>query len=366
MARWDAPVSEEVVPYGGNIPTDNKKIQKHLQNVYYLHLDPDSPMIPQYPAINIEDAKYALINFGAISIGVYATYAMSYDQTSAESWSAENAAYYYQGSEISNHAVDIVGWEDNYPTSKFATQPPGNGAWIVRNSWGTDWGDDGYFYISYYSDGIDSGNAFTVQDSNNYDYIYQYDPLGLVDTVGYSSDTAWFANIFQAGRGKPATNGVSGQSLDEQVQAVSFYNNGGSASQPASYEISVYTGLPAQPKNPKNGNLREKTEGMLDHTGYVTVQMDNPVEVNASDSFSVVIKLTTPKYAYPIPIERPLEYYSTSASASTSQSYISPDGKIWKDITEVINNTNVCLKSFTTVQVTDLPGVKMLLLDDEE
>lgn len=42
------------------------------------------------------------------------------------------------------HAVDLVGWNDTMKTPKGAT-----GAFLVRNSWGTDWGQNGYFWMSY-------------------------------------------------------------------------------------------------------------------------------------------------------------------------------------------------------------------------
>lgn len=364
LSRWDSPVSEKAVPYGGDTPTGKEIIQKHLQNAYYLHLDPNEPM-PEYPSINIENAKYSLMNYGAISIGVYVTEAMAGDITSGDSWSSENSAYYYQGSDIANHAVVIVGWNDNYPAKNFATTPPDDGAWIVRNSWGTEWGDRGYFYISYYSDGIDSGIAYAVEDKNNYNYLYQYDPLGLVDTLGYETESARFANVFLAGSGKQV-EGLTDQSKYEQIKAVSFYNNGGSASNPASYEISVYTGLSSQPMDPTDGTIVEQTEGTLNHTGYVTVQLDNPVDIIAGEYFSVVVKLNTPGYNYPIPIEKPISAYSSSANASAYQSYIFHNGTTWEDLTEFVRNANVCLKVFTTrLEKTALPGVMMLLLEEE-
>jgi C1A family cysteine protease len=50
-----------------------------------------------------------------------------------------------------NHGVSIVGWDDSFSRENFpvSNQPDGDGAWIVRNSWGPGWGDGGYFYMSY-------------------------------------------------------------------------------------------------------------------------------------------------------------------------------------------------------------------------
>lgn len=57
---------------------------------------------------------------------------------------------YYDGDKYADHEITIVGWDDNYSKDNFSVTPPGNGAFLVKNSWDVDWGDSGYFYISYY------------------------------------------------------------------------------------------------------------------------------------------------------------------------------------------------------------------------
>ena len=133
-----------------------------------------------------------------------------------------NNAYYDNGSQpYGNHAVAIVGWDDSFDRNKFSPAAPGNGAFIIKNSWGTSWGEKGYFYISYYDTmvGYDELVAFTAPENpTEYTRIYSYDPLGVVGNMGYGSNTAWFANVFTA-------------QDNEQIEAVSFYN--------ASYEFSL-------------------------------------------------------------------------------------------------------------------------------
>ena len=97
-------------------------------------------------------------------------------------YNASTASYYYNGTSGTNHGVLIVGWNDSYPAANFATLPPGNGAFLVKNSWGSSWGSSGYFWVSYYDAKFGRASEMAVfngaQPTSNYSGVYQYDPLG--------------------------------------------------------------------------------------------------------------------------------------------------------------------------------------------
>jgi hypothetical protein len=127
---------------------------------------------------------------------------------------------------------------------------------------------------------------------------------------------------------------------DDQLSAVSFYT----ASLDSSYEIYVYTNVSSG--SPRNGVLEATQSGTLDYPGYYTLPLNTLVNLTQGQRFSVVVKLTTPGYNYPVPVERPFLDYSSQAEANPGESYISGNGTGWSDLTTLFPDTNVCLKAF--------------------
>jgi C1A family cysteine protease len=316
LVRWSGPVSETDDPYNpsSNVSPSGLTSRKLMQEVL---------VVPDRAGFSDNDnIKQAIMTYGGLMTSMY---------FSNSSYDSINTAYYYNGSSSSNHAVVIVGWNDNFDKNKFASLPPGNGAFIIKNSWGTGWGENGYFYISYYDSNIGKSNyVFNgAEPTTHYHRVYQYDPLGWVTAFGYGSNTAWFANIFTAVE-------------SEGLSAVSFYT----ASPNSSYELNIYTAVTS---SPTTGSLAGSQTGVIPSAGYHTISLNLPVPLTSGEKFSIVVKLKTPGYNYPVPLERPLAGYSSQATANPGESYVSSSGSSWTDTTSLSGcaECNVCLKAFT-------------------
>ena len=319
LARWSGPVNELHDPYNpdsGLSPAGPLPLQKQIPEVIYL---PDRPA-----GENPDWLKQAIMEGGVV-------YTTMHWKENNSTWNSATHSYYYSGSDQQNHAVALVGWDDGYSKNNFNVPPTHDGAFIVRNSWGAAWGEDGYFYLSY-DDTIFARSQNTLFHSARapdfYHRNYQYDPLGQTGSLGYeNSPTCWGANIFEA---------VSRESL----AAVGLY----ALDNDTAYTIIIRTGV--SPSDPNSGTMALSDTGTLSRAGYHTINLSSPVALTAGQRFSVNVEFTTPGYSYPLSIETPIPGYA-SPLAVPGQSFYSHDGHSWLDLAEYFANTNACIKAFT-------------------
>lgn len=280
MAGWVGAVNEERAPYSSASLDQSLESalayqdDYHMQNAYWINLATDT-----------EDVKKLIMEYGAVASAYYT------DQISATTnttcYNADTYSYFYKGAYQTNHAIAIVGWDDNYSITNFNVdqQPEKDGAWLIRNSWGEQMGDEGYFWISYEDSAFNEINnskafVFDFETANNYDHNYQYDGASGISRASLNSQGS-IANVFTVS-GNP--NGTQ-----ERLSAVSFalYDVN------VDYSIQIYTGITSV-QDPTSGTKAFDTEqtGSTTYAGYYTIPLREAVVLNKGDKFSVVITMS--------------------------------------------------------------------------
>ena len=334
LLDWEGAVNEDVVPY----TIDYIRQVENEQLNDSLAYGKDVAHVQNFYRVNItsrDDVKKAVMDYGAVSISYWSDQSSDW---STDNYNSSTAAYYCPNAYTSNHAVTIVGWDDDYSADNFATTPDGNGAWIVRNSWGSYYGKEGYFYLSYYDKSIYTvGYALEAELSNNYDNNYQYDGAMLYGYMGYGGSNK-YANIFEA---------KANQDGSENIKAVSFMTG---RSTNLNYTVSIYTNLTDE-TNPESGTLAAQKSGITTYDGTYTVNLDSPVEINEGNKFSVVVEVRnasgkTSYLAYERSMQSGKVGYWCTASAKENQSFVANPYGYWEDFGKA-RSCNFIIKAFT-------------------
>ena len=317
---------------------------------YYNGYSEDSDNYVEYTEDEVEtmrnNMKAHIMQYGAITSSTYTGDDSSsyYNFSKISSGDSDTYAYYCDDSSLSiDHAVTIVGWDDNSSADNFNDEhkPSSDGAWIILNSWGDEVLNEGYLYISY-DDAFVEKLLFGIVETTEVDYdnIYQYDPLGFSlewapeTTSGNTLSSLYMANVFETTPEEDKT---------ELLTEVSFYINTASS-------VDVYV-------NTESNDLTDLTYvgsmGELD-PGYYTYTLDDPLELTGSE-FVVSLKLESDVVYVPLECNYSsmglTSNYWDTATSEEDQSFISIYGTTWYDLIDLgLVDTNICLKAFSVYE----------------
>lgn len=247
-----------------------------------------------YDVDHIDNIKELITNYGGVSMCYYDD-GKHYSYTCPGE--GEDANYYFAYKAAANHAVEIVGWDDNYSKENFkhaGTEklPEADGAWLVKNSWAEvripdpyvyneAYKSSGYFWLSYYDKTICEIIALEYDSKDTYANMYAYDGAG-VGLAGSGGTT--YLNIYKA---KAYDKGTV-----ERIDGVMTYL---AANMP--YTLTIYV-------NPvvENGKLisysgkSEAISGCSDYEGFYTFDIsDKNIYVPDGMTYGICIETAKAK-----------------------------------------------------------------------
>ena len=203
--------------------------------------------------------KEALVKYGALNLFVFGA------DSNNTYYNAKTKAQYTYGNISGNHYVTLVGWNDTFSRDNFLSAPDGDGAWICKNSWGTGWGDNGFYYLSYYDVALNDSEAvgFIIENTEQYEKLYQNE-LGGYDK--YDKEYTEYADTFVS------------QDGDIIAAVGTFFEKANSP-----YTISIYV----------NDYKVYSQSGRSRHAGYNTIKLNNYVAIEDGSVFRINIKSTS-------------------------------------------------------------------------
>ena len=239
-------------------------VYDELGKISQILFTPDSYHFTDVMFVNTKNStavKQALLKYGALTIHVNGADPQNkyYNKTSH--------ALYCDNKTLGNHFVTIVGWNDTYSRTNFIMDPGMDGAWIVKNSWGTEWGDEGYFYLSYADAPLldAAAIAYIINNTDVYTKLYQYDIPAFDVFLTYDGvNSLSYTNTYDS----------IGNDLIAAVGTYFLNDN-------TTYTIKVKV----------NGNLVYSQKGKSAYYGFQTIKLDKTVAVNKGDKFSIEIEV---------------------------------------------------------------------------
>lgn len=316
LAQWASMAYEE------DFPNTNRyrDLPDHLADDYdYDNASLIMTNAMYLPDDDVQAIKEAIYQYGSVATSYYSE--NEYD----------NPYLFHddQGKSV-NHSVTLVGWDDSISKESFIDSnddgllPSCDGAWIMKNSWGTTAGDGGYFYLSY-DMRLESTTVFEFEKRDKYHNNYFYDGgYAIMIDNPYGMSDLKMANIFTAQKASSDNK--------ESLTAVSV----GIASTNTQYSIQIYR-LKDDYKNPNDGTalLAKPITGTVKYPGSYTIELSEAIELIENEHFAVEVTLkgsnpaiyTATNYDY-------TGFLSGSDQCEEGQSYVSY-GWGWSDMYKI-------------------------------
>jgi C1A family cysteine protease len=257
---------------------------------------------------NLDSADPAKVNLVKQALLDYGPLMVTMDASGPGFSAYTGGVYEWWTPSTENHGVLLIGWNDTL------THSHGTGAWIVKNSWGTSWGEGGYFAIAYGAAMIcQTVSAISLSRSyNTSESTVYYDEYGWIAEIGTgTTPTCWGAVRFT-----PPKNGL--------LKRVEFW----SVSSTVNYQIYVYDNVSGTgPSNYTFSTLLASQSGSTTKAGYCSVRLVTPPQVYSGNDIFVAIRFNTPGFNYPVPID--------DQPPITTRSYASLDGVMWDNLSQV-------------------------------
>lgn len=342
---WVAPNRTSDVPYTSINPGQAdyywpENLDSSYGNVYATGV--------QY--IREETIKDYVLSNGGVYISFYADEAGSYNDDTGgfyiteariDQLNAEDNRFEPEDKIYTNHGVVVVGWDDDYPKENFkpGRQPDEDGAWLIKNSWGTTYGEDGYCWISYEDFSFNYRNNAAVVTGvdklSKNETTLSYDFTPMLYSKWYSSSAAqsglYLANVYDVSDLK---------STYDTINKVMFY----SADVGSFYRVYIAP-LNADGSMPNVSQLGSALAyGTVSGEGYITADFAEPYSIpGQAEKLAVIIKVMSDSAVTPR-VEHTCGFYS--AQIKPGESYVYSNNQ-WTDVSggEATNQFgNFCIR----------------------